>query len=95
MSTPNPIKVRRGDFPKTRTHSISNITSILVATFNQCRRSPARMEELKAVLKFAYNKVVQYEKDWKEQEAAIEKAAKEQAEAAAAAEQATTSGDDK
>jgi|TARA_Y100000310_G_scaffold344256_1_gene456028 hypothetical protein len=53
------------------------------------------MEELKAVLKFAYNKVVQYEKDWKEQEAAIEKAAKEQAEAAAAAEQATTSGDDK
>lgn len=60
------------DMPRDTTRCLGGLRQAICASFNYCRKYPAKMTVLKAVLKYTYNRVVQWEKEQaaKEEQAA-------------------------
>lgn len=50
------------DMPKDPTGSLGTLRRELCKRFNYCRLYPAKMAVLKEVLKYTYNRIVQWEK---------------------------------
>lgn len=68
------------DMPRDRTRSLGGLRQAICASFNYCRKYPAKMAVLKEVLKYSYNRIVQFEKELdklneeKERKAILDKA---------------------
>lgn len=60
------------DMPRDTTRCLGGLRQAICASFNYCRKYPTKMAVLKSVLKYTYNRIVQWEK---------EQAAKEEQEA--------------
>jgi len=50
------------DMPTDSNQVLGKLRTVLVGTFNKCREYPYKMALLKSVLKFMYNKCVEFEK---------------------------------
>lgn len=57
------------DMPRDKSRSLGALRQGLCASFNYCRKYPAKMAILKEVLKYTYNRIVQFEKELEAQEA--------------------------
>ena len=51
------------DMPRDETRALGNLRQTLCASFNYCRKYPLKMAVLKTVLKYVYNRIVQFEKE--------------------------------
>tara|TARA_R110000851_G_scaffold57574_1_gene134044 strand:- start:632 stop:1099 length:468 start_codon:yes stop_codon:yes gene_type:complete len=58
-----PARLDIVDMPRDTTRSLGGLRQALCASFNYCRKYPLKMRVLKAVLKYTYNRIVQWEKD--------------------------------
>ena len=51
------------DMPRDSKQALGGLRRSLCASFNYCKKYPAKLAVLKEVLKYTYNRIVQYEKD--------------------------------
>lgn len=51
------------DMPRDQTRALGGLRQALAASFNYCRKYPAKMAVLKEVLKYTYNRIVAFEKE--------------------------------
>ncbi|QPI17712.1 hypothetical protein vBAmePR8F_gp52 [Alteromonas phage vB_AmeP_R8W] len=51
------------DMPRDSTRALGGLRQALAASFNYCRKYPAKMEVLKEVIKYTYNRIVTFEKE--------------------------------
>lgn len=51
------------DMPRDKTRALGGLRQALAASFNYCRKYPAKMAVLKDVVKYTYNRIVAYEKE--------------------------------
>ncbi len=51
------------DMPRDQTRALGGLRQALAASFNYCRKYPAKMAVLKDVVKYTYNRIVAYEKE--------------------------------
>ncbi len=56
------------DMPRDKTRALGSLPQAICGSFNYCRQYPRKMVVLKAVLKYAYNRIVQFEKEQKARE---------------------------
>lgn len=94
-----PARLDIVDMPRDTTRALGGLRQALCASFNYCRKYPAKMAVLKEVLKYTYNRIVQWEKEYAvqqkvyEQEALQQKIAKEKADQEASEQAATVNTD--
>lgn len=68
-----PLRLDMKDMPEDKKQALGTLRRALCATFNYCRQYPDKMETFQAVLKYTYNRTVQYQKENKAYRAAIAK----------------------
>lgn len=51
------------DMPRDSTRALGGLRQALAASFNYCRKYPAKMAVLKEVIKYTYNRIVAFEKE--------------------------------
>lgn len=51
------------DMPRDTTRCLGGLRQAICASFNYCRKYPTKMTVLKSVLKYTYNRIVQWEKE--------------------------------
>lgn len=51
------------DMPRDQTRALGGLRQALAASFNYCRKYPAKMAVLKEVIKYTYNRIVAFEKE--------------------------------
>lgn len=73
-----PARLDIVDMPRDTTRALGGLRQAICASFNYCRKYPAKMAILKEVLKYTYNRIVAWEK---EHAAQLEQAAKVKLEA--------------
>tara|TARA_R110000822_G_scaffold310397_1_gene443037 strand:- start:2253 stop:2714 length:462 start_codon:yes stop_codon:yes gene_type:complete len=58
-----PARLDIVDMPRDTTRALGGLRQAICASFNYCRRYPAKMAVLKSVVKYTYNRIVQWEKE--------------------------------
>ena len=58
-----PARLDIVDMPRDKTRSLGGLRQALCASFNYCRKYPAKMGVLKEVLKYSYGRIVAWEKE--------------------------------
>lgn len=73
MTIKRPARLDIVDMPRDNQRSLGTLRQALCASFNYCRKYPAKMETLKSVVKYVYTRITAWEK---EQEAYAQEAVK-------------------
>ena len=68
-----PARLDIVDMPRDKTRALGGLRQALCASFNYCRKYPAKMAVLKEVLKYTYNRIVAWEKEHEAQQEQIAK----------------------
>ena len=63
MTNKRPARLDIVDMPRDTQRSLGTLRQALCASFNYCRKYPAKMETLKTVVKYVYTRIVEWEKE--------------------------------
>lgn len=58
-----PARLDIVDMPRDAQRSLGTLRQALCASFNYCRKYPAKMATLKAVMKYVYTRITEWEKE--------------------------------
>lgn len=75
--TKRPARLDIVDMPRDTQRSLGTLRQALCASFNYCRKYPAKMATLKAVMKYVYTRITEWEKEQAAYEASLQEAPKE------------------
>lgn len=89
--TKRPARLDIVDMPRDTQRSLGTLRQALCASFNYCRKYPAKMATLKAVTKYVYTRIT----EWEKEQAAYDNAALKVPETAPKAEAAKLPNSDK
>ena len=71
-----PARLDIVDMPRDAQRSLGTLRQALCASFNYCRKYPAKMATLKAVMKYVYTRITEWEKEQAAYEASLLEAPK-------------------
>lgn len=74
MTTKRPARLDIVDMPRDEKRSLGTLRQALCASFNYCRKYPAKMQTLKTVIKYVYTRITEWEKEQEAYAAAALKA---------------------
>lgn len=63
MTTKRPARLDIVDMPRDEQRSLGTLRQALCASFNYCRKYPAKMQTLKKVIKYVYTRITEWEKE--------------------------------